>query len=391
MKTLLLILLIAISFHPRLPAQLSETGTAFSVMTYNIRYAGGEKEGDINNWSKRKYLVAKVITKYKPDIIGLQEAEKIQIDDLMNLSDGYNWIGVGRNDGKEAGEFTAIFYNKNRFELIRNLTFWLSETPGVPSRGWDAAPNRTVTVAELLDKKSGKSLYLFNTHFDHVGEKARIESVKLLVEKINENLPGLMELEYEGTFPAGIFVSAKQGPYGAKKKYALLDEKGNVRIKGFETVRRNWSFIAKEVQKNVLNIILKENDLPKAVKYVKIVIQDLRDKKIPNEKVIIHTQLQKNVDEYASVGPHVAVARRLKAKGEEIVPGTIIKYIITFGKGILRERARTPDELEEGGYDPDYYINNQIIPSVERIFEALGYKKEDLTSDKKQSALGDYF
>ena len=186
MKTLLLILLIAISFHPRLPAQLSETGTTFSVMTYNIRYAGGEKEGDINNWSKRKYLVAKVITKYKPDIIGLQEAEKIQIDDLMNLSDGYNWIGVGRNDGKEAGEFTAIFYNKNRFELIRNLTFWLSETPGVPSRGWDAALNRTVTVAELLDKKSGKSLYLFNTHFDHVGEKARIESVKLLVEKINE-------------------------------------------------------------------------------------------------------------------------------------------------------------------------------------------------------------
>lgn len=221
-------------------------------------------------------------------------------------------------------------------------------------------------------------------------DKTKEDALKF-VDNINENLPGLMELEYEGHYPSGIFVGAKAGPYGAKKKYALLDEKGLIKIKGFETIRRNWSIIAKEVQQELLNIILKENDIEKALKFVRQKITDLKDKKIANEKVVISTVLQKDTSDYSSVGPHVAVANRLKAQGVDIGKGSVIKFIITEGKGIIRDKAKFPEEVEEGKYDADYYINHQIIPSVEQIFAVLGYDKEDLLQEGKQSGLGEFF
>lgn len=210
-------------------------------------------------------------------------------------------------------------------------------------------------------------------------------------QSINSELPGLMELEYEGFYPAGIFVSAKVGPYGAKKKYALISEQGTLKIKGFETVRRNWSLIAKDVQEKVLDIILREKDTQKALDYVKNVVNDLKNKRIPIEKVIIHTQLQKDILDYANKGPHVAVAQRLKNKGRNIGPGSIIKYVVTQGSDIIRNRSKLPEEIKENEYDADYYINNQVIPSVERIFNVLGYKKEDLIETKEQTKLEGFF
>lgn len=213
----------------------------------------------------------------------------------------------------------------------------------------------------------------------------------MFAEAINKELPGMMELEYEGFYPAGIFVSAKLGPFGAKKKYALISEKGLLKIRGFETVRRNWSFIAKGVQEKVIDIILRENDTEKALEYVKGIVHDLRGKKIPIEKVIIHTQLQKEILDYANKGPHVAVAQRLKNKGRHIGPGTMIRYVVSQGNDIIRNRAKLPEEVKEGEYDADYYINNQVIPAVERIFNVLGYKKEDLLEMKEQTKLEGFF
>ena len=242
-----------------------------------------------------------------------------------------------------------------------------------------------------LAKKHGFDVLYSDTDsiFLILGSKKKEDALKL-VETVNSELPGIMELDYEGFYPSGIFVSAKQGEYGAKKKYALLDEKGVVKITGFETVRRNWSFIAKEVQGEVLNIVLKERDLPKAVRYAKQVIFDLKNKKIPNEKVVIYTQLQKEIGDYTSVGPHVAVAQRLKNKGEDVGPGSMIKFIVAEGAGKIRDKAKLPEETKEGGYDADYYINHQIIPSVERIFDVLGYKKDDLVT-AHQSKLKEFF
>jgi DNA polymerase I len=219
------------------------------------------------------------------------------------------------------------------------------------------------------------------------------KDARKFVESVNASLPGLMELEYQGFYPRGIFVSAKEKEYGAKKKYALLSEDEKIIIKGFETIRRNLSIVAKEAQKEVLRITLKKGDPEKALKYVKDVIENLKNNKITVEKVIISTQLQKNINDYDSFGPHVAAAQRMVEKDIPVGPGSIIKYVITKGKDKerIRDRAKLPGEVGQNDYDPEYYINNQVIPSVESIFRVLGFEKDDLVKSINQSNLNKFF
>ncbi|MEA2037174.1 MAG: DNA-directed DNA polymerase [Nanoarchaeota archaeon] len=206
-------------------------------------------------------------------------------------------------------------------------------------------------------------------------------------EKINLQLPGVMELEYEGFYPRGLFVSAKIGKFGAKKKYALVSEEGNLKIRGFEAVRRNWSPVAKNVQERVLNLILKEDKQDEAFKYVKKTIQLLRKNEIPLKDVIIHTQLQKEIEAYDAIGPHVAIAKRMKQKGMQVGPGSRIEFVITKSGERIRDKAKLPDGVTQNDYDPEYYINNQVIPAVEKIFEVLGYNKSDLSESQEQNKL----
>ena len=210
-------------------------------------------------------------------------------------------------------------------------------------------------------------------------------------EKINMELPGLMELEYDGFYPRGIFVSAKAGKSGAKKKYALVNPEGKLKIRGFETVRRNWSPIAKKVQENVLTIVLKEDNPEKALKYAKKNIEDLRKNKVLLEDVTIHTQLQKDIDDYDAIGPHVAIATKMRNKGISVGPGSRIEFVITREGKRIRDKARMPDEVNQSDYDPEYYINNQVIPAVEKIFEVLGYSKDDFAASKEQNKLSKFF
>jgi DNA polymerase I len=199
-----------------------------------------------------------------------------------------------------------------------------------------------------------------------------------------------MELEYEGYYPSGLFVSAKMGEAGAKKKYALLGEKGGIEIKGFETVRRDWSPIAKDVQREILDIILRKNDPEKALRFVRRTIKDLREHKVAVEDVLMSTQLKKEIDEYESVGPHVAAAQRMEKKGMKVGPGSVVKFVVAKGKGRIRDKVKLIEEVEREDYDPEYYINNQIIPAVERILSVLGFEKEDIVSDHGQSKLGSF-
>lgn len=249
-------------------------------------------------------------------------------------------------------------------------------------------------IHKVIDKAQKEGFFVLYSDTDSVFltlDGKTKNDAEAFAESINLELPGLMELEYEGFYPSGIFVSAKMGAFGAKKKYALMSEEGALKIKGFETVRRNWSLIAKDVQERVLGIILKEHDTEKALVYVKGIITDLRAKRIPIEKVVIHTQLQKEILDYTSKGPHVAVAQRLKNKGRIVGPGSMIKYVVTQGNDIIRNRSKLPEEVKENEYDADYYINNQVIPSVERIFNVIGYTKEDLLETKEQTKLEGFF
>lgn len=153
-------------------------------MTFNIRLA--TTADGINQWENRKDYAVATIGYYEADICGLQEAFIKQINDISERLPNYGWAGKGRDDGKEAGEFSPIFYNKNRFELIETNTFWLSETPDKVGFGWDAKLNRVCTWVKLKDKQTKKTLFAFNTHFDHQAVTARRESAKLILEKIKE-------------------------------------------------------------------------------------------------------------------------------------------------------------------------------------------------------------
>ncbi len=222
-------------------------------------------------------------------------------------------------------------------------------------------------------------------------DKKKKEDVKNFLDTVNMLLPSLMELEEEGFYPAGIFVSARLAPSGAKKKYALLTEDDSIKIKGFATVRSDWSLIARQTQEKVLEIILKKNQPEKALEYVRSVIHDLRNKKIPLEQVVVHTQLQKELDEYEQIGPHVAVARKMLSQGIPVGPGSMITFVIKEGSAMIRDRAEMPELCKQKDYDANYYINNQVIPAVEKIFEVLGYKKEDLLEHKEQKKLHKFF
>lgn len=162
---------------------------SIKVMSYNIRYAAA---GDgVNIWENRKEKLPGLIQKYDPDLVGLQEVLHHQLMDILKALPQYGYIGVGRDDGQEKGEYSAILYRKDRFELKWQKTTWLSETPEVPgSKSWDVAITRVLTRGEFIDKKTKKNFLYLNTHFDHIGKEARKHSAEIIVNSLkNESLP----------------------------------------------------------------------------------------------------------------------------------------------------------------------------------------------------------
>ena len=149
-------------------------------MSYNIRCGYCENESDVNHWSRRKFLVADVIRRSRADVVGLQEVELFQARSLAVLLGDFDWVGVGRDDGADKGEMNAVFVRRSAFSINSYKTLWLSETPEQVSIGWDAALNRTVTIVSLKSKSTGQNLSFLNTHFDHMGQRARKESAALI-------------------------------------------------------------------------------------------------------------------------------------------------------------------------------------------------------------------
>lgn len=168
-----------------LAACAKEERTRLTWATLNVRYDNPEDKG--NNWQYRKERVCRFILERQPDVIGMQEVLYNQFVDLEQGLPGYEGIGVGRDDGHTAGEYAPLFYRKDRLEVLDSGTFWLSEHPDRPGKpGWDAACRRIATWAKFREKATGKIFMGVNTHFDHVGEKARRQSALLIISKIQE-------------------------------------------------------------------------------------------------------------------------------------------------------------------------------------------------------------
>ncbi len=156
-----------------------------TVMSWNIRY--NNPSDGVNAWPHRKDWVAEIISENKVDIAGFQEVLAGQFEDLKQRLPEMEAYGVGRDDGKVAGEFSPVFFRRDRFELVEKSTFWLSPTPDEPgSKGWDAALPRIASWLKLKDRQSGTVFFVVNTHFDHMGSQARNESAGLIVRKLRE-------------------------------------------------------------------------------------------------------------------------------------------------------------------------------------------------------------
>ncbi|MCC6460182.1 MAG: endonuclease/exonuclease/phosphatase family protein [Saprospiraceae bacterium] len=161
-----------------LPAQ------PLTVITYNLRY---DNPGDGEDaWPKRRDFLAAQLRFQAPDIFGIQEGLHHQLVFLQEQFPDFAMVGVGRDDGRQAGEYSSLFYRKSRFRMLDSGTFWLSETPDSVSKGWDAALPRVCTWAHLEDLSAQRNIWVFNSHFDHIGKQARIESAALILQKIKE-------------------------------------------------------------------------------------------------------------------------------------------------------------------------------------------------------------
>lgn len=170
-------------------AQAEDAAMELRVMSFNIRF-GTAGDGP-NAWAARKPLVHQVIREFDPDLLGTQEVLDFQAKTLREALPGYGFLGVGRTDGKRQGEYSPLMYKRDRFEVVDSGTFWLSETPEVAgSKSWDSSLPRIATWAKLKDRRTGHSLLVCNTHFDHRGTEARIQSARLLQQRLRKLAAG---------------------------------------------------------------------------------------------------------------------------------------------------------------------------------------------------------
>jgi len=170
------------------------------VGTYNVRNQNDDDQREGNGWPQRVSVICDMLNFEQPDIFGTQEAKIGQVRDMLRLLDGYDYIGVAREDGKEDGEHSAIFFKKDYLQLLDHGDFWLSETPDRPGLGWDAACVRICTWGKFRDKRTKMKFYYFNLHMDHVGVVARREGAKLVVKKIQELTDGKTPVILTGDF-----------------------------------------------------------------------------------------------------------------------------------------------------------------------------------------------
>ncbi len=340
------------------------------IVSYNLSKATNIKDKE---FSKKKgmfpTLLEEIIKKrkqYKKEYANnknnLTKARSNAYKLLANASYGYMGFFGARYYSRESAEATTQIAKKHILETIEEIK----------NQGHQIIYSDTDSIAFLQEDKTK-------------------EQIMELLKTLNNNLPGIMELDFEDFYKRGLFVSKRTTSQGAKKKYALLQENGQLKIRGFETVRRDWCQLARETQKGILESILRTGNEEKALKEFERIIKELETRNIDKTQLIIQTQLKKDIKSYASKGPHVIAAEKMIKQGLSVSTGMPIKYYI--GE-INSKTKKIGDKVflpqEKTKYDIDYYKNNQLIPSVENIFEIFNINIKDKLNKKSQSSLTDF-
>lgn len=241
---------------------------------------------------------------------------------------------------------------------------------------------------EKTNKADYKVLYADTDGFAFLLQKHTKTQALEFLKKLNSELPGIMELELEDFYKRGIWVTKRTGEFGAKKKYALIDEKGKLKIRGFETVRRDWCNLARDLQNQVLRKILMEGNEKSALEYTRKIIKELKERKIDRKEILIRTQLKKPISDYKSITPHVIAAKKMEEAGMPVDVGMLLEYFIAEThetKKLVREKVKLPDE--KGEYNLKYYLEHQIVPAVENILEVFGISKDELLGKEQKKLM----
>ncbi len=300
--------------------------------------------------------------KEKPDVIKKARSNAFKL--LANAYYGYMGFFGARYYSVESAATTLAF--------VRYFNKWTMEK--VKQEGYNIIFGDTDSVGFALNKKTK-------------------EETRQFLKRLNSELPGIMELELEDFYKRGIWVTKRTGEFGAKKKYALITEENKLRIRGFETVRRDWCTLARETQNKVLKMILEDGNEKKAVEYIKKIVKEIKERKIDLKKMTIRTQMKKPLSEYKSITPHVIAAQRMKERELPIDAGSLIEYYIAETRPdskskLIRDKVKLIDE--KGEYNIDYYLKHQLLPAVENILQVFNVDINTLLESKKQMTLGEF-
>jgi endonuclease/exonuclease/phosphatase family metal-dependent hydrolase len=249
-------------------------GQNLKMMTYNIRLDVAS-DGE-NAWPNRKDFFTSQIQFYSPDIFGVQEATPNQVIDIASVLSDYNKFGIGREEGG-TGEACTIYYKKDRFKVLESNTFWLSETPNLVSRGWDAACNRVCTYGLFKDLKTKQTFWVFNIHLDHIGEEARIKGVQLVLSKMKE-----LNTKKYPAFLMGDFNSEPNTPQISEIKKAMDDTRDISQEKPFGPAGTFNNFNHNQPVTLLIDyIFISKNSKLKIKKHA--VLSDSKDLKYPSD------------------------------------------------------------------------------------------------------------
>jgi len=276
---------------------------------------------------------------------------------LANASFGYQGFFGARYYSREAAAATLAFVRKFTGDTIDKIR----------DEGFEIIYSDTDSIAFLQNDKSEKDILEF-------------------LKRLNNELPGIMELDLEDFYSRGLFVAKRGTNVGAKKKYALLDSDGKIKIRGFETVRRDWCQLTRKLQSDILVKILKDGNEISSLAMLKDVVKKLKNREIDKSELTIRTQLKRHLNEYISEGPHVIAAKKIEASGVHIELGMVIEYYIGEGRGkLVRDKVFLPND--ETKYNIDYYLNTQILPAVENIFNVFGVNVRAIIDGERQKKL----
>jgi DNA polymerase I/DNA polymerase-2 len=338
---------------------------------------------------ENSYFCTKIkgfIPKYLEEIIKSRQEIKKKIRNVKNDSDEYKLL-----DNQQFALKTIANASYGYFAFVGAK--WYKRDCGV-----SVAALGRYYITSVIDeaKKSGFEIIYGDTDSLMVKypEKLSVEKLIKIAEKftdeINNKLPGIIKLEFRDLYEGGIFVAKEKDGVGAKKRYALLDRKGNIEIRGYEAIRRDWCELSKKIQRDVLITILKDRNANKAIHSVRNVIKKIKDGNVSLEDLTIFEQITRPLSAYKQIGPHVRAAQKSRDRGRLVAEGSVIGFIITKGKGSISDRAEPVEDVKPNQYDPEYYIEHQIIPASMRVLKAVGITEEEILTGIKQKGLKTY-